>query len=373
MRITLTILIGIHGIIHLFGFFKAFGISEFNAISQPISKTFGVVWLLTFVLIAITTVLSIAQSNFWWIIGIVGVISSQFLIITYWSDAKFGTILNLIILVSIILAYSTFSFEKKVSNETAKIFENSNNTTKKVLSKQMISDLPTIVQKWLLTSGTIGKEAVYNVYLVQDLQMLMKPEQKDWTNARAKQYFTIEPPAFNWSINLKMNSLVDLVGRDKFENGQGEMTIKMFSLFPIANAKNGGKVNQATLQRYLAEIVWFPSASLRPYITWEEIDEHSAKATMEFNGTKGSGVFHFDKNGNFKKFVAMRYKDANVTEPTEWTVTATKTEMRNGIKIPVESKANWQLEYEDWTWLKLKITDIKYNVQKMPVANNGYK
>jgi hypothetical protein len=228
----------------------------------------------------------------------------------------------------------------------------------------MISDLPTIVQKWLLNSGTIGKEAVYNVYLEQDLQMLMKPEQKDWSNAKAKQYFTIEPPAFNWSVSLKVNPLLDVVGRDKFENGQGEMTIKMFSLFSIANSKNDAKVNQATLQRYLAEIVWFPSTALSPYIDWEQMDGTSAKATMEFNGTKGSGVFNFDGKGNFVKFVAMRYKDVKDLEPTEWTVTATKTDLRNGIKIPVELKADWKLDNANWTWLKLKITDIRYNMRK---------
>lgn len=365
MRIALTILIGIHGIIHLFGFLKAFGLSEFNAISQPISKPFGLIWLLTFALFAISTVLLIVQSNYWWIIGFVGVIISQILIITYWNDAKFGTILNLIILVSTIIAYSTFSFKKNIINETTKMFENADTTNKKVLSERMISDLPTIVHKWLLNSGTIGKEPIYNVYLEQALQMLMKPEQKDWSNAKAKQYFTIEPPAFNWSVNLKMNPLLDMVGRDKFENGQGEMTIKMFSLFSIANAKNNEKVNQATLQRYLAEIVWFPSSALSPYIAWETIDEHLAKATMEYNGTKGSGVFHFDENGNFKKFVALRYKDANDVKPTEWTVTATKTEERNGIKIPVELKADWKLENGNWTWLKLKITNIQYNLKEM--------
>jgi len=364
MRIILIILIIIHGIIHLFGFFKAFGISEFNAISQPISKTFGIIWLLTFVLFAITTALSIAQSNYWWIIGIIGVILSQFLIINYWSDAKFGTILNLIILVSTIIAYSTFSFKKNISVETTKMFEKADTTTKKVLSEQMISCLPTIVQKWLLNSGTIGKEPIYNVYLEQDLQILMKPEQKDWSNAKAKQYFTVEPPAFNWSVNLKRNPFLNVVGRDKFENGQGEMTIKMFSLIPVVNARNNEKVNQATLQRYLAEIVWFPSSALSPYIVWEKIDDTSAKATMEFNGTKGSGVFQFDEKGNFVKFVAMRYKDVQDLKPTEWTVTAIKTELRNGIKIPVELKADWKLDNGNWTWLKLKITDIKYNILK---------
>ncbi len=362
MRIALSILIGIYSIIHLFGFFKAFRISEFNVITQPISKTLGIIWLLTFIMFAVTAVLLLMQSKYWWIIGAGGVILSQFLIINYWSDVKLGTILNLIILVSIIITYSTFSFKKNIRNETTRIFENTDTTNKKIISEQMISDLPTVVQKWLLNNGTIGKEPIYNVYLEQDLQMLMKPKQKDWSNAKAKQYFTIEPPAFNWSINLQINPLVGLVGRDKFENGQGEMTIKMFSLFSIADAKNDEKINQATLQRYLAETVWFPSSVLSPYITWEAVDLHSAKATMEYNGTKGSGVFHFDENNNFKKFVAMRYKDIQDLNPTEWAVIATKTELRNGIKIPIELKANWKLNNGNWTWLKLKITNIKYNI-----------
>lgn len=363
MRIALTLVIGIHGIIHLLGFLKAFGLSEFNSISQPISKPLGLIWLLTFILFTSSTILLIVRSDYWCITGFTGVIISQYLILNNWSDAKFGTILNLIILISTLIAYSTFSFNNKIKDETTKMLESADTTNKKVLLEPMVSDLPTVVNKWLLNSRAIGKEVIHNVYLEQDLQMLMTPEQKDWKNAKAKQYFTTKPPAFNWSVNLKMNPLLDMVGRDKFENGQGEMTIKMLSLFSIVNAQNNEKVNQATLQRYLAEIVWFPSAAISPYITWESIDKHSAKATMEYNRTKGSGVFHFDENGHFKKFVAMRYKDVNDAEPTKWTVTAIKTEERNGIIIPVELEAEWQLENGNWTWLKLIITNIEYNVK----------
>ena len=76
MRIALIILIGIHGVIHLFGFLKAFDISEFNAISQPISKTFGIFWFLTFLLFAITVILFFAHSNYWWLSGFLAVIIS---------------------------------------------------------------------------------------------------------------------------------------------------------------------------------------------------------------------------------------------------------------------------------------------------------
>jgi len=365
MRIVLTILIAIHGVIHLFGFLKAFGISEFNAISHPITKPFGIVWLLTFALFAITAVLLIAQSNYWWIIGIVGVILSQFLIINYWSDAKFGTIANVIILLATIIGYSSFNFKEKIKGERITQFENSQLKNQNIVTEKSLLDLPAIVQKWLSNSGIIGKKLISNVYLTQELQLKLKPEQTTWNNGMAEQYFTIQPPAFNWNINTEMNSILSVAGRDKFEEGKGEMTIKLLSLIPVVNAKNDEKVNQATLQRYLAEIVWFPSASLNEYIEWETIDDNSARATMEYKGTKGSGEFHFDKDGNFEKFVAMRYQDSNDAEPTEWTVKATKTEERNGIKIPVECEASWGLESGKWTWLKLRIKEIEYNLEKM--------
>jgi hypothetical protein len=373
MRIALIILIGIHGIIHLFGFLKAFGISEFNAISQPISKAYGILWLLTFILFAITIVLNLIHSNYWWLSGFLAVIASQVLIFNYWSDSKFGTIANLIILVAVIIAYSNFNFKNKIIEERKKLFERSQAVSEKAITKETISELPLILQKWLINNGTIGKKSISNVHLVQELQLKMKPEQTNWNNGIAEQYFTIQPPAFNWNIDTEMNSILSVVGRDKFEVGKGEMIIKLLSLIPVADAKNDEKVNQATLQRYLAEIVWFPSASLSQYIEWETIDDYSARATMEYKRTKGSGEFHFDKDGNFKKFVAMRYQDSNAIKPTEWTVIATRTEERNGIKIPIECEASWELENGKWTWLKLKITDIQYNVKEMPVANNVYK
>lgn len=371
MRIALSILIGIHAIIHLFGFFKAFGISEFNAISQPISKTMGILWVFGFVFLVITIALLINQHEFWWVVAIIAVLMSQFLIINHWSDAKFGTITNVIMLFSILIGYSNFSFKTQLKTEQAALFDNSKLLHTQNVTMENLSDLPPIVQKWLTNSDIVNKPMTSNAYLVQELQLKMKPEQSEWTSGKAEQYVTVEPPAFHWSITTQMNSVLKITGRDKFEHGHGEMSIKMFSLIPVANAKDDKKVNQATLQRYLAEIVWFPSAALSSYITWEPLDDYSAKATMEYNGTVGSGEFHFDKDGNFIKFVTMRYQDSDAIEPKEWTVIATKTEERHGVKIPVECEASWELDHGKWTWLTLQISDIQYNLNNMPLGNNN--
>lgn len=366
MRIALVILIGIHGIIHLFGFLKAFGISVFNAISQPISRTFGVFWFSAFLLFAITLILFFTHSKYWWLSGFFAVIISQMLIFNYWSDAKFGTIANIIILLATFIGYSSFSFKHKVQEERRTLFENSQVKSQEIITEDTFVELPKSVQKWLSNSGIIGKKMISNVHLVQELKLKLKPEQINWNKGRAEQYFTVQPPAFNWHINTEMNPVLSVVGRDKFEDGKGEMIIKLLSLIPVANAKSDDKINQATLQRYLAEIVWFPSASLSEYIRWEPIDDYSARATMVYKGTKGSGIFHFDDNGIFEKFVAMRYRDSEDAEPTEWTVTAIKTEERNGIRIPVECEVNWELENGQWTWLKFEVKDIQYNLKDMP-------
>ncbi len=363
-------MIGIHGLIHLFGFLKAYGISKFSGIDQPISKLSGLFWLLAFLLFFVTIILLLIRSDYWWVCGFLGLFTSQTLIFIYWSDARYGTIANLIILLPAILAYSNHNFKNSIKKERIALFNSSKAASTVNVTKDDISDLPPIVQKWLTNSGIIGKPRVSNVYLIQELQLKLKPEQTEWNKGIAEQYFTITPPAFNWNINTELNPLLGISGRDKFEDGKGEMLIKLLSLVPVADAKNNEKINQAALQRYLAEIVWFPSASLSKYIHWESLDDISAKATMEFNGTKGSGVYYFDNDGQFKKFTALRYKDTNDTEPTEWTVSAQKITELNGIKIPTECDASWQLENEKWTWLKLEIKHIEYNIEKMPVTNN---
>jgi hypothetical protein len=172
-------------------------------------------------------------------------------------------------------------------------------------------------------------------------------------------------PAFIWTVNMRMAPFLEVVGRDKFENGTGEMLIKILSLLPVVNIKDNEKINTAALQRYLGEIVWFPSGALSPYIVWEQIDDSSARATMRYKGTTGSGTFHFDESGNFEKFSAMRYMDGEEdAELREWTIAAQESAVMNGVHIPVQMTATWKLDSGDWNWLRLEITEISYNIEE---------
>ncbi len=359
---VLIILILLHGIIHLFGFLKAFDIVEFENISKAVSKGFGLLWLLASISFVTTAIMLILDSDNWWIVCLLAVIISQFLIINHWADTKFATVINIVLLIPIFISYSTQGFKSMVEEEVKSMYSHQTPSKSDSFSKEKFNALPPPVRNWLENSGAMSKGNIDNIYLEQEIKLKINPEQKDWSEATAEQYFTISPPAFNWSIDLSMYGFLKVVGRDKFENGKGEMLIKLLSLIPVADAKNNSKIDQAALQRYLAEIVWFPTAALSDYIEWEVIDGTSAKATMNYNGTKGSGVFYFDESGDFVRFVADRFKDIEDKDPTKWTVVANKIESRNGIRIPTECEAKWELDSAEWTWLWLKINHIEYNL-----------
>jgi len=344
------------------GFVKAFNFGAIKELTQPISKSLGLIWFLTFLLFIAALIQYLIKNEFWWLTAIIGILVSQALVITFWHDAKFGTIPNVIILLISIVAFAEFNFDRNVIREIDEMFSQDTIKDQYIITTEMITHLPAPVQKWITNSGFIGKERIYAVRLKQKALMKMKLEQKKWTDAYAEQYFTIDKPAFIWKVDMQMMPFIDIAGRDKFIEGKGEMLMKILSLIPVVNSSDNEKINVGTIQRYLGEIVWFPSAALSPYITWEKIDDFSAKASMSYKGTTGSGVFYFDEKGNFIKYSAQRYMGSeDDAKLKEWIITASESRIMNGINIPVKLEATWKLESSDWTWLKLEITDIEYN------------
>ena len=172
----------------------------------------------------------------------------------------------------------------------------------------------------------------------------------------ARQFFSVDPPGFVWVADVKAAPFIHLAGRDKYEDGHGHMLIKLLSLFPVANA-SGPETDQGTLLRFLAEIVWFPTAALESYISWEEVDRSTARATMSFGGTTASGLFTFDEEGDFRRFEARRYYGK---EMETWVITAGDHENLGGLRIPVTSKVTWQLPEGDFTWFELEIKEVDY-------------
>ncbi|RMG57879.1 MAG: hypothetical protein D6722_24270 [Bacteroidetes bacterium] len=200
--------------------------------------------------------------------------------------------------------------------------------------------------------------------------MYLRPGQETPFKATARQVVVLNPPAFVWDVELAMGPGFPVWGRDRFQDGRGEMLIKLLGLIPVANARDSPKIDEGALQRFLGELVWYPAAALASYIEWEPLDDHSARATMRWQGTEGSGTFFFDEAGHFERFSAMRYQGGEPeAEKYEWVIEALKRERREGLIIPVHMQATWKLPEGDWTWLDLRIDQMQYGDPEAEARN----
>ncbi|WP_273568563.1 DUF6920 family protein [Maribacter halichondriae] len=361
MRIVFIILLLLHAFIHLMGFFKAFELLKIEQLSQSISRPIGLLWLFTAILFICSALAYLLKKDIWFLMAITAVVLSQILIVLFWKDAKFGTLANLIILLVGITAYGHFKFKNKVKTEASELLESALLENPSFITKKDIEHLPRIVQKWMEHSRALGKPRTTSVRLRQKGEMKTKPD-GNWMPFSAEQYFNTRNPSFVWITKVDAMPLIYMDGRDKLKKGQGEMLIKLLSWFPVVDEGKNEKINSGSMQRYLAEMCWFPSAATENYVSWETIGKHSAKAIMTIDGKQVSGIFTFSEEGDFVSFETQRYFGGGEAAKLEiWFIEAKDYKVFNGIKIPHKCKVTWKLKEGDFNWLNLEITDLEYN------------
>lgn len=300
MRILFVVLLMVHGLIHLMGFLHAFGVADIEALTQPISEPLGILWLFSLVAFWFTAGVYLSRKRWWVIPAFPALGSSQVLILLSWQDAKFGTVPNGVIFLVLIVSIAGWQFHRQ-SQADLKEMNLSAPSDPQPITGDMLTSLPVPVHNWLYHVGMVNRDTINRVHFRQKGKMKLRPDQAKWSEAEAEQYVRTDTPSFLWTVNMKFFPLIRVAGKDVFMNGKGSMVMKLGSLIRVAHVTNNEKVDQSALQRYLMELPLYPSMALSPYIQWESIDEHTAKATMSYNGTVGSATFYFTESGEMKR------------------------------------------------------------------------
>jgi hypothetical protein len=273
------------------------------------------------------------------------------------------TVIVSLLILFLLLAISRIGrimFEKDGQETAASLLRSADGKDIKTIQEDDIKDLPYAVQNWLRNSNVIGKQQIRTVRLKQEGRMRIKKD-GPWMPSRADQYFTVDKPGFVWIADVKMASYFQLSGLDTFKNGKGKMDIKLLSVLPVVDS-DGPEINSGSMMRYLAEMMWFPSAALSPYIKWEEVDKNTAMATLEYKGIRVSGTFYFNEKGDITRFLGKRYKDVNGKYIlSDWGGENKEYKEFAGIRIPSKSVVIWYEEDNNFEWFECEIKDIEFN------------
>jgi hypothetical protein len=211
-----------------------------------------------------------------------------------------------------------------------------------VITEAAIAHLPAPVQRFFRHCGYIGRQqAAYAFIEWQDVYFRRSRHSK-WMKMDCHQFNAVSAPARIVYMKARLAGLFPFEGRDKYQDGHGNMLIRLLKLFTVTDAK-GPEMDASALVTVLSETFLVPSYALQPYLHWEAVDEYSAKASLQYNGMSVAGQFYFNGAGECTRFeTKSRYRAVGKKyQQSKWVASLGDYAENNGLRAPATASAAW--------------------------------
>lgn len=262
-----------------------------------------------------------------------------------------------VLMVLLVLLTALFIFFKlpysKTRAEFNKAVENTISITSKVnevFTEDDIKNLPKPVQKYFKYCGYIGKAKMnYMKAEFKNVSFKMSPEKT--INIDYTQYNFVNKPDRFAFIDSDLYG-IPFEGFDSYNDGVGSMKGSIAKLITLFDQR-GAEMDKACLVTYLAESLMVPSAALKDFIKWEEVDETHAKATINYYGISASGIFTFDEDGlwiSFKTSDRVATSMDGSKREADWSAIIEDYVENNGVLQPRVVKSIWHYPEGDFVY-----------------------
>lgn len=351
----------IHGLIHLLGFIKAFDLFEIPQLSQQIDKPIGWIWLL------ITFLFIVAAFNFgmdkdWAKIAIISVVLSQILISLAWSDAKAGTLPNILIFTVAMIAFLGARFKETFIKNVSESIQRSDHTTHATLINNDIYHLPVPVQKYLHFVDVVGKPKIRNMKVEMDGQMRGKSQ--DWFDFNALQYSTYDEYERMFFIEAVINK-IPTKGYHYFSKKNAKMDIKLLSVFPIVSESSELLRKAETVTLFNDMCIMAPASLISSNIQWELINDNEVNARFTNESISISAKLYFDNDGALTNFYSEDRIDINDKMMYGFSTPIYDYKKHLGYRLPTGGEAIWHYPEGEFVYGKFNIKSITYNVNRI--------
>ena len=364
MRWILIALLGVHGLIHLLGFAKAFGYAALPQLTQPVSRALGVVWLIAACLMAATTAMLGAGSRSYWMVGAVALVVSQALIVSAWRDAWAGTIVNVILLLVVAHGWLTEgprSFHAQYLRDAEAGLARAVVTP--VITEADLAPLPDPVQRYLRVTRTVGQPRVQNYRLRFRGRIRRAPDAR-WMPFEVEQQSFADQPTRLFLMRARMFG-VPVEAFHRAIGGHATMQVTIAGAFSIENARGAEMDRAETVTLFNDMCLLAPGTLVGPGIAWEAVDATTARARFTHGGQTIAATLLFDGAGQLVNFVS----DDRVRSEADGTFKARRfsTPVRDyrdfgPVRIMSFGEARWLLPDGEFTYGEFNLVEIAYNV-----------
>lgn len=364
MRTALALLLVLHGLIHLLGFAKAFGVARVDTIHAPVSHPFGVLWLLGAAGFATAAVLLFAAPRWWWAPSLVALVLSQTAILAAWSDAELGTLANVVVLVPTIVALlgatpSSFAsvYRREVDRGLARAHP------MPLVTEADLLPLPPAVRRYLRYTGAVGKSRV------QSLRARFRGEMKPgptagWMPIHAEQYSFFDEPERIFLLDANRSGL-PFEALHLYAGDAATMRVKIASLLPVIDARGPEMNRSETVTMFNDMCALAPATLLDPRIRWEELDPRTARGTFTNAGNTISAVLTFADDGSLASFSSddrAESADGKTYAHYRWTTPLRDYRRFGDARLAEHGEAVWRHPEGDFVYARFEVLSVEYNL-----------
>ncbi len=360
MKTVVITLLCVHGLIHLLGTAHAFRSGGIKQFRKPLSKTTGSFWLISSLLFLFAAILYISNHAYWWLAAGVAVLLSQFLILKSWRDAKAGSVLNVLLIISVVIGAATWKFHSAFVAD-AKLQVQQTNQSDSLLTENVIRNLPLSVQKYIRYTGALNQPKVQS-FKVQFTGRIRDYEKKEWMNFESVQYNFQEPATRLFFMNATMMHL-PVASYHRFINGSAFMDIRLLSLLTV-QYQSGREMNIAETVTFFNDMcVMAPATLIDPRITWTEIDSLHTDATFSNNGITIKASLLFNEKGELINFISNdRYAlVGEQMQQLQWSTPMSNYKEVNGRKLANTAQAVYLYPSGEFAYGEFSLVNIVYN------------
>ena len=366
MRIVFIILLIVHALIHLLGFIKAFGLTVVKELTLPVTRTYGVLWLAGFLSFVAVALLFASHSSYWWLFGFIAIFISQTLIIVFWKDAKYGTMVNVLVLIVAIIGYSNWNFQNKFENEASKEILQTASIPDSPLTDADLQDLPLPVKKYIQYTGAVGKPKVKN-FEVEFSGKLRKNDHSAWMLFTSVQYNFLETSTRLFFLNATTNYL-PVAGFHCFRNRNAFMDIRLFSLLKVQYQSGKEMGISETVTFFNDMCCMAPATLIDKRIKWLDGDRNKVKAEFTNNSITITADLYFNDKGELVNFISQdRYAvtENNQMKRLRWSTPLKDYKEIDGHRLPGYAEAIYTYPEGDLTYGTFSLTHIEYNCKEL--------
>jgi hypothetical protein len=355
--------LALHGLIHVMGFVKGFGLADLPQLTQPISRALGFVWLFAGLLCLVAAFSGWLWPQGWWLIGFIALVLSQTVIIGSWADAKFGTLINLLLLMAVIHGFAAegpwglrAAFRRDAKRVAATGLPS-------VLTETDLEGLPDVVRRYVRASGMVGQPRVRDFQATWTGRIRSNPE-SPWMAFTAKQFNTFEVPRRFFLMDARMNGMpVDVY--HAFQEAGATMQVRLLSAFTMVDARGADLTRAETVTLFNDLCFFAPGELVSSRITWGPSDARSALAQFTLGPNTVRAELHFNDRNELIDFATedrLNFApDGKRFTQMRWTTPVREYAQMGPVRVPAKASVLWHPASGAYAYGEFELIGLSYN------------